>query len=89
MAKQPAQLRYWNRIPESVREQVVAAALEHTELSSLELAFRITDREGRFLSESSVCRILKAYDLTTSPAYVVMSASDGFQHPTRRPNELW
>jgi transposase InsO family protein len=89
IAKKPARRRYWNRIPERVREQVVAIALEHTELSPRELACRITDREGHFLSESSVYRILKAYDLVASPAYVVMSASDRFQHPTRRPNELW
>jgi transposase InsO family protein len=68
---------------------VVATALEHTELSARELACRITDREGDFLSESSVYRILEDYDLVASPAYVVMSASDRFQHPTRRPNEFW
>ena len=34
-------------------------------------------------------RILKRCDLITSPAYIVMSASDHFQHPTRRVNELW
>ena len=42
-----------------------------------------------FISESSVYRILKGCDLITSPAYIVMSASDQFQHPTRRVNELW
>jgi transposase InsO family protein len=50
---------------------------------------RITNREGHFLSESGAYRILKAYDLVTSPAYVLMAASDRFEHPTRRPNELW
>jgi transposase InsO family protein len=88
-ARNPAHRRYWNRIPEKVRQQVVETALEHTELSPRELACRITDRERYFLSESSVYRILKAYDLVTSPAYVVMSAADRFEHPTRRPNELW
>ena len=34
-------------------------------------------------------RILKAADLITSPAYVLMSASDRFQHPTQRVNEMW
>jgi transposase InsO family protein len=81
--------RHWNRIPESVRHQVVETALEHTELSPRELACRMTDREGYFLSESRGYRVLRAYDLVTSPAYVVMSASDRFPHPTRRPNELW
>jgi hypothetical protein len=33
--------------------------------------------------------ILKAHDLITSPAFVVITAADRFQHPTTRPNELW
>ena len=34
-------------------------------------------------------RILKAYDLITSPAFVVLAAAKTFAHPTHRPNELW
>jgi putative transposase len=41
------------------------------------------------VSESSVYRILKEADLITSPAYVLMSASDAFQHPTTRVHEMW
>ena len=41
------------------------------------------------MSESSVYRILKAADLITSPAYVLMSASDAFQNPTTRVHEMW
>jgi putative transposase len=54
-----------------------------------ELACRVTDGEGYFISESSVYRILKAYDLIPSPAYIVMSASERFGRPTRRVNEMW
>ena len=89
VAKKSAARRYWNRIPDSVRERLLETALENTELSPRELACRFTDREGHFLSESSVYRILKAHDLITSPAYIVMSAADKFQHPTRRRNEMW
>ena len=42
-----------------------------------------------FISESSVYRILKAYDLVTSPVYTVISAKDKFKHPTTRINQLW
>jgi transposase-like protein len=31
----------------------------------------ITDTKGTFISESSVYRILKSYDLVTSPAYIL------------------
>ena len=80
---------YWNRIPDPVRQQVVDTALEHPEASPRELAWQITDTRSYFISESSVYRILKRCDLITSPAYIVMSASDHFQNPTRRVNELW
>ena len=81
--------RHWNRIPPRVRGRVVAAALADPEKSPRELAWQFTDREAHFLSESSVYRILRAEDLITSPAYVVLSAGKTFAHPTHRPNELW
>ena len=76
-----ASRRVWNRIPPRVRQRVVDAALADPEQSPRELAWHFTDREGHFLSESSVYRILKAYDLIPSPAYVVLSAAKTFQHP--------
>jgi len=81
--------RFWNRIPDTVRQQVVQIALEQPEQSPRELACCITDTREYFISESSVYRILKAYDLVTSPAFILVSASDKFKHPTKRVNELW
>jgi transposase InsO family protein len=81
--------RFWNRIPDTEKKRIVQTALEHPERSPRELAWYITDHEGYFISESSVYRVLKAYDLVTSPHYVVLSARDRFQHPTSRVNELW
>ena len=63
--------------------------MEQTELSPRELACRITDTQGYFISESSVYRILKSHDLITSPAYILMQAGDSFKNPTRRIHELW
>ena len=85
----PQPRRFWNRIPEAEREKVVERALAQPELTPRELAWRITDHEGYFISESSVYRILKAYDLVTSPAYVLLTAKDRFDHPSQRVNELW
>jgi putative transposase len=87
--RQPQQRQFWNRIPQAVREQVVRIALEHPEQSPRELAWHITDHEGYFISESSVYRILKSFDLITSPAFILLKASDKFPHPTQRVNELW
>jgi putative transposase len=68
---------------------VVDVALQKPELSPRELAWHITDREGWYISESSVYRILKAYDLVTSPNYIVLSAHERFPQPPRRVHELW
>ncbi len=88
-AKEPARRSFWNRIPDAEREKVVEEALARPELSPRELAWHITDSRGSFISESSVYRILKSYDLVTSPAYVLVSAKDRFDRPTLRVNELW
>lgn len=87
--KKPHPKRFWNKIPESEKEQIVTVALEHPEQSPRQLACFITDTQGYFISESSVYRVLKAYDLVPSPNYIVMKASDSFKNPTKRVHELW
>jgi transposase InsO family protein len=79
----------WNRIPDSVRGLVVKVALGRPDLTPRELAWHITDAHENFVSESSAYRILKAHDLIVSPHFMVMSASDRFQHPSSRVHELW
>ena len=88
-ARAGAPRRFWNRIPEAEREKVVERALARPELTPRELAWQITDGEGYFISESSVYRILKAFDLVTSPAFVLLTAKDRFEHPSQRVHELW
>jgi transposase InsO family protein len=87
--QKPAPRPRWNAILKAVQKEVLDLALECTELSPRELACRYTDEKRYFVSESSVYRILKAADLITSPAYVLMSASDAFQNPTTRVHEMW
>lgn len=62
--------RQWNSIPESQKNLVVEFALEYPDLSSRELAYKITDEQQIFISESSVYRILKARGLITAPAHI-------------------
>jgi putative transposase len=68
---------------------VVKTALERLEDSPRQLAWYITDHEDYFLSESSVYRILRAYDLLPSPAYTVIRAAEKFANPTNRVHQLW
>lgn len=86
--RKPHPGRVWNRIPDEIRERLVRLALDETELSPRELAVRFTDTEKHFVSEASVYRILKAHDLITSPAFVVVKASDEFRDKTTRPNQM-
>jgi putative transposase len=79
----------WNRVPDNVRREIVDLALEEPTLSPRELAVRFTDTKRYFVSESSVYRLLKAHDLITSPAFIIMKAADEFKDKTTAPNQLW
>ena len=81
--------QFWNRIPESVREQIVGLALTYPEKSSRQLAWQFTDEQEYFISESSVYRILKSFDLVQNPAFLMVAAKDKFENPTTEVNELW
>ena len=79
----------WNRIPDEVRGKIVDMALDEPELSPRELATRFTDTQSYFVSEASVYRLLKAHDLITSPAFIVIKAADEFHDKTTAINQLW
>ncbi len=81
--------RVWNRIADDVRGQIIDMALGIPELSPRELAVRFTDERKYFVSEASVYRLLKAHDLITSPAYVVIKAANEFKDKTTAINQLW
>ena len=63
--------------------------LDQPELSPRELAVRFTDEKKYFVSEASVYRLLKAHDLITTPAYIVIKAAEEFKDKTTAPNQLW
>lgn len=81
--------RVWNRMPTDSHDQIIELALERSELSPRELAVRFTDERRYFVSEATIYRLLKAHDLITSPAYIVIKAADAFHTKTTRPNEIW
>ena len=68
----------WNCIPDDVRARIVTLARDEPDLSPRELAVRFTDAERYFVSEASVY-LLKAHNLITSPAFIVMKAADEIQ----------
>jgi putative transposase len=87
--EKPNPRQFWNRIPDPVKEQVVDLALENPEKSSRQLAWHFVDEMKYFISESSVYRILKGFDLVRSPAFEMVSTKDKFENPTKQVHELW
>jgi len=85
----PKPKHVWNRIPDDIRRKVVKLALKETELPPRELAVTFTDTESYFASEASVYRVLKAHDLITSPAFIVIKAASEFKDKTTAINQLW
>jgi putative transposase len=80
--------RMCNRITKAIHDQIIDLAVEQSEPSSRELAVRFTDEKHNFVSEATVYRLLKAHDLITSRAYIVIKAADRFHTQTTRVNEL-
>ena len=87
--KPPIPQSVWNKIAEEHCAAIIELALDKPDLSPRELAVSYTDNEAYFISEASVYRLLKEQDLITSPAYILMQASDKFQHLSTRVNEMW
>ena len=90
LANRPGRRRqYWNQIPEEEKQGIVELALEYPERSSREVACLFTDTYKRFVSESSVYRVLKVKGLIQPPAFDLIRASDEFSDKTVRVNEMW
>ena len=87
--KPRAKKQYWNQIPDQEKQLVIELALEQPQRSPREIACLFTDTYRRYVSESSVYRILKAQGLIQSPAFELIKASDEFKDKTLRVNEMW
>lgn len=81
--------RQWNYIPDDQRDLVVEMALEYPERSSRQLAVKMVDQTGMYISESSVYRILKQRGLIEPAGHNFMIAGDEFHTKTKFPNQMW
>lgn len=81
--------RVWNRLGDEERDRVVEYALEHPSLSSREVATRLIDREGQFVSESTVYRILRRAGLVKPPETKGFPADKEYHTKPSGPNKLW
>jgi putative transposase len=70
------------QIPKDHRDALIDLALDKPALSPREIAVSYTDDKAYFVSATTVYRLLNAQDLITNPAYILMQASDAFEHPS-------
>jgi len=79
----------WNRCQPDEEGMVLSLARASPELSSRQLAFTLTDTRGRYISESTVYRILKREGLIKPAEVVGFKAGKEYHRKTKGPNELW
>ena len=87
--KQVTKKQFWNQIPESEKQLITELALDHPQKAPREIAWLYTDNYRKYVSESSVYRILKTRGLIQEPAFELIKASDEFKDKTVRPNQMW
>ncbi len=80
---------YWNKIPGKEQRLILEMALDFPEKSSREVAFLYTDTFERYVSESSVYRILKRHGLIQPPVFDIIKAADEFKDKTTVVNQMW
>jgi transposase len=79
----------WNKLRPEEEERILASARASPELSSRQLALKLVDAGGWYVSESTVFRILKREGLIKPAEVVGFKAGKEYHRKTKRPNELW
>ena len=81
--------RVWNGIPQAIRSQIVDLALDQPESARGNWRCASRTRQNILSRRRRSYRLLKAHDLITSPAYIVIKAAEEFRDKTTAPNQLW
>jgi len=79
----------WNKLRPEEGGVILTQARVSPGLSARQLALRIIDTEGLYISESTVYRILKAEGLIKPAEVVGFKAGKEYHRKTKSPNELW
>ena len=79
----------WNKLKPEEKSRVLTLARASPELSARQIALRMVDLEGLYVSESTVFRILKREGLIKPAEIVGFKAGKEYHRKTKRPNELW
>jgi len=79
----------WNKLRPEEEVKILVQARASPELSARQLALKIIDFEGLYVSESTVFRILRREGLIKPAEIVGFKAGKEYHRKTKRPNELW
>ena len=79
----------WNKLKPKEEERILTLARASPEHSARQLALRIVDTEGFYISESTVYRILKREGLIKPAEVSGFKAGKEYHRKTKAPNELW
>ncbi len=81
--------RPWNKVKAEEEKSVIDQARVSPELSPRQLALRLIDRYGTWLSESTVYRILRREGLVKRVEVKGFVAGKEYHRKTSKPNEMW
>ena len=79
----------WNKLRPEEEAKILIQARASPELSPRQLALKLVDAGGWYVSESTVFRILKREGLIKPAEVVGFKAGKEYHRKTKRPNELW
>ena len=81
--------RPWNKVKAEEEKLVIDQARASPELSPRQLALKLVDRYGCWVSESTVYRILRREGLVKRAEVKGFASGKEYHRKTRRPNEMW
>jgi putative transposase len=79
----------WNKLRPKEKARILTQARASPELSARQLALKLVDEDGWYVSESTIFRILKREGLIKPAEVVGFKAGKEYHRKTKRPNELW
>ena len=85
----PAPRRVWNKILLRLLKPCSSSLSKNRNYRRGSWPSRSSTSSSTSSRKPSVYRLLKAHDLITSPAFILMKAADSFAHPTTASNQLW
>jgi putative transposase len=79
----------WNKMRPEEEAKILVEAKASPELSARQIALKLVDSAGCYVSESTVYRILRREGLIKPAEVVGFKAGKEYHRKTKRPNEMW